>query len=312
MIARGASARPRTLFLGTPEFAVPSLEALVRLRDRRVIDLVGVVTRAGKPGHRGRPSPRPVREAAERAGVSVLTDVEAARALASDLLVWAAYGRKIPADLLVARHGGVNVHPSLLPRWRGPAPVQAAILAGDRQTGVTLMRGSAEIDAGEILAQRATDISPYDDAWSLETRLAELGAELLEETLPRYLGGEIQGTPQGESAVTWSRRLRTEDCVLDFTKTARENWRLVRAAMPRPVARTTWRGQPLLVWHARVSDKAAPREPGRVWICGDEVCVDTPEHLFVLQVVQPAGKRKMGGPEWARGARIGEGARLPS
>lgn len=291
---------------------MPSLEALLRLRERGVVDLVGVVTRPERPGHRGRPGPRPVRDVAERVGIPVLTELSEARALEPELLVWAAYGRKIPEELLRCRYGGVNVHPSLLPRWRGPAPVQAAILAGDRQSGVTLMRGGTAIDAGGILAQRETEISPYDDAASLETRLAELGAELLEETLPRYLAGQIRPVPQDESAVTWSRRLRTEDCVLDFTKSARENWRLVRAAVPRPVARTTWRGSPLLVWHARVSDKARPREPGRLWLCGEEVCVDTPERLFVPQVVQPAGKRRMSAPEWARGARITEGARLPS
>lgn len=253
-----------------------------------------------------------MREAAEGLGLPVFTDLADVAALRPDLLVWAAYGRKIPPELLRTRHGGVNVHASLLPRWRGPAPVQAAILAGDRETGVTLMRGTAEIDRGEILASRATLISPYEDAASLELRLGELGGELLEDALPRYLRGEIRPAPQDERLATYSRTLRTEDCVLDFRRRARELWRLVRAAVPRPVARTTWRGRPLLVWKTRVSDKARPAEPGRVWVCGEEVCVDTPEDLFVLQVVQPAGRRRMSGPEWARGARLVEGEKLPS
>lgn len=227
--------------------------------------------------------------------------------------MWAAYGRKIPADLLAAaRFGGVNVHASLLPRWRGPAPIQAAILAGDAETGVTLMKADAGIDTGPLLAMRASAISPYDDATSLEVRLGELGGELLEAELPRYLAGELEPLPQDESKATWSHRLTTQESVLDFAKTARENWRLVRAAVPRPVARTFWKGKPLLVWHARVSDKAEPVEPGRVWLCGDEVCVDTPERLFIPQLVQPAGKRKMTAPEWARGARLGPDDHLPS
>lgn len=253
-----------------------------------------------------------MRDAARALGLPVLTDLAAVAHLRPELLVWAAYGRKIPADLLRVPRGGVNVHASLLPRWRGPAPIQAAILAGDRETGVTLMRADEGIDRGPILASRVTEISPYDDATSLEVRLAEIGGELLEESLPRYLAGELTPAPQDESKATWSHRLTTEECVLDFTRPAGELRRIVRAALPRPVARTSWKGKPLLVWRTRVSDKAEPSEPGRVWSCGDEVCVDTPRNLLVLQVVQPAGKRKMSGPEWARGARLGATSRVPS
>lgn len=300
------------MFLGTPHFATYSLRALARLAEGGVVELGGVITRPERPGSRGAPSPRPVRDLAKQLGVRVETDLAAARELAPDLLVWAAYGRKIPGDLLRSRYGGLNVHASLLPRWRGPAPIQAAILAGDEETGVTLMKADEGIDTGAILAARTTAISPYDDATSLEVRLGEMGGALLEEVLSRYLAGEIRPVPQDESQVTWSHRLTTAECVLDFTRPARELRRIVRAAVPRPVARTVWKGKPLLVWRTRVSDKAEPTEPGRVWPCGDEVCVDTPDKLFVLQVVQPAGKRKMTGPEWARGARIEEGAKLPS
>ncbi|HKW79094.1 MAG TPA: methionyl-tRNA formyltransferase [Candidatus Limnocylindria bacterium] len=279
---------------------------------RGVIDLAGVITRAGTPGDRGRPSPRPVADVARELGVAVHTDLDDARRLAPDLLVWAAFGQKLPSDLLAVRYGGLNVHASLLPRWRGPAPIQAAILAGDEHTGVTLMRGDTGIDTGPLLASRATPISPYDDAVSLETRLGEMGADLLEATLPRFLAGVILAVPQDDAKATRSHRLSTAESALDFTRPARENWRLVRAAVPRPVARTFWKGRPLLVWHARVSDKAEPSSPGRVRVIGDEVCIDTPERLFVPQVVQPAGRRKMSAPEWARGARLGAGSRFPS
>ena len=306
------AARSRTIFLGTPSFAVPSLEALRRLDSHGVLELVGVVTRPDRPGHRGKRGARPVRDAAEAAGLRVITELATLPGLAPDLLVWAAYGGKIPAELLRVRFGGVNVHASLLPRWRGPAPIQAAILGGDRATGVTLMKAEEGIDTGPILATRTTEISPYDDATSLEVRLGELGSELLEDALPRYLTGELEPVPQDESLATWSHRLTTEECVLDFGRPAGELRRVVRAAVPRPVARTSWKGKPFLVWRCRVSDKAEPREPGRVWWCGDEVCVDTPRNLFVLQIVQPAGKRKMSGPEWARGAHLKDGVRLPS
>jgi methionyl-tRNA formyltransferase len=286
--------------------------ALLHLRERRVVDVVAVVTRPDRDRPRGEPAPRPVRETAERERLPVLTDVREIPPFAPDLLVWAAYGKKIPAELLRVRHGGVNVHASLLPRWRGPAPVQAAILAGDRQTGVTLMKAAESIDTGDILASRATEISPYENAESLELRLADMGGELLDDALPRYLDRQLVPTPQDEADATWSRKLTTEDCILDFSRTARENWRIVRAAVPRPTARTTWHGRPLLVWRARVSDKAAPVEPGRVWLCGEEVCVDTAEDLLVLQVVQPGGKRKLSGPEWARGARLNASSRFPS
>ncbi len=300
------------MFLGTPRFATYALRALARLASRGQVDLVCVVTRPDAKGDRGRPAPRPVRDLARELGVPVLTDLAAVRDLSSDLLVWAAYGRKIPADLLRVRYGGVNLHASLLPRWRGPAPIQAAILGGDEATGVTLIRADAGIDTGPILASRKTHIGPYDDATSLEVRLGEIGGELLGATLPRYLAGDIAPVPQDESKATSSHRLTTEESMLDFARPAGELRRIVRAALPRPVARTYWKGSPLLVWRTRVSDKALPTEPGRVWLCGDEVCVDTPRNLLVLQVVQPAGRRKMTGAEWARGARLGDGAKLPS
>lgn len=291
---------------------MPSLEALRRLSERGVVELIGVVTNPAARGPRGRPAPRPVREEAERLGLSVVTDLADVPRVDPDLLVWAAYGRRIPPELLGVRFGGVNVHASLLPRWRGPAPIQAAILAGDHETGVTLIKAAARIDTGPLLATKKTEISPYDDATSLEVRLGEMGGALLEEALPRYLVGEITPIPQDESRATWSHRLTTEECVLDFTRPAGELRRIVRAAVPRPVARTVWKGKSLLVWRCRVSDKAEPKEPGRVRWCDDEVCVDTPKNLFVLQIVQPAGKRKLSGPEWARGARLDATSRLPS
>ncbi|TMF67205.1 MAG: hypothetical protein E6I20_02510 [Chloroflexi bacterium] len=189
----------RTVFLGTPAFAVPSLEAVDRLCDRGALQLVAVVTQ---------PDPRtigvPVFQPAGLRG----TALETVLALRPELLVWAAYGNRIPATLIQAAAGhAINVHASLLPRWRGAAPIAHAILAGDRETGVTLMLGTAELDAGPILAQRRTAIASGETRGQLETRLAAVGGALLADELPRYLGAWPLGTPQDPAQVTHGPKL---------------------------------------------------------------------------------------------------------
>ncbi|MDO8506537.1 MAG: methionyl-tRNA formyltransferase, partial [Candidatus Limnocylindria bacterium] len=229
-----------------------------------------------------------------------------------DALVWAAYGNLIPRALLDAVQGrATNVHASLLPRWRGAAPVARAILAGDRETGVTLMEGTAELDAGSILAQERTPIGESETAGELTARLAALGAGLLERELPRYLRGELRGRPQDPQRVTWAPKLETADGALDWTRPADELARRVRGVAPEPGAHTTLRGQRLGVTRASVAG-GSPSEHGTLRVRDGVPHVASGAGWLRLDEVRPAGKRTMSGADWARGARDIDGVRVPS
>ena len=238
--------------------------------------------------------------------------VEEIRGLEPQLLVWAAYGNKIPRALIDAVGGrAVNVHASLLPRWRGAAPVAHAILAGDRQTGVTLMEGTAALDEGPILAQERTAIGEAESRGDLTHRLAALGAQLLERELPRYIAGELPATPQDGSTATVAAKLSSRDGELDFARPADELARRVRALTPEPGAWTTFRGERLVVAGASVSG-GTPREHGVLEIHNGHPEVAAGAGWLRLDLVRPAGKRTMRGEDWARGLRAVEGSRLPS
>jgi len=307
------------VFLGTPAFAVPSLEAVDRLCDRGALELVAVVTQPDRPGDRGRLSVPAVKPAALAFGVPVLQpariDEAALREIVSlrpELLVWAAYGNRIPQALLAAVNGrAVNVHASLLPRWRGAAPVAHAILAGDRETGVTLMEGTAALDEGPILAQERTTIGSEESAGDLGARLATLGATLLERELPRYIAGKLRGAPQDGSRATVAPKLTSREGELDFARPATELARRVRAFTPEPGAWTTFRGEHLVVAGASVSG-GTPKEHGTLEIQGGRPEVAAGAGVLRLELVRPAGKRTMRGEDWARGLRDMAGARLPS
>jgi len=309
----------RTVFLGTPEFAVPSLEAVDRLCDRGSLELTAVVTQPDRAGDRGRLSVPAVKARALAFGVPVLQpariDDAALReilALRPELLVWAAYGNRIPSALLAAVNGrAVNVHASLLPRWRGAAPIAHAILAGDQETGVTLMEGTAALDEGPILAQERTPIGEAESAGDLTRRLALLGAGLLERELPRYITGELQVTPQDGSLATFAPKLTSRDGELDFARPADELARRVRALTSEPGAWTTFRGDRLVVAGATVSG-GTPKEHGVLEIHDGRPEVAAGAGWLRLEMVRPAGKRTMTGEDWARGLRGIVGARLPS
>lgn len=309
----------RTVFLGTPAFAVPSLEAVDRLSDRGALELVAVVTQPDRAGDRGRLSVPAVKARALAFGVPVLQpariDEAALREILSlrpELLVWAAYGNTIPRTLLASVNGrAVNVHASLLPRWRGAAPVAHAILAGDRETGVTLMEGTAALDEGPILAQERTAIGEAGSAGDLTQRLAVLGADLLERELPRYVAGELRATPQDGSQATLAPKLTSRDGELDFARPADELARRVRAFTPKPGAWTTFRGERLVVAGAAVSG-GTPKEHGVLEIHDGRPEVAAGAGWLRLELVRPAGKRTMTGVDWARGLRGAEGSRLPS
>jgi len=277
------------------------------------------VTQPDRAGDRGRLSVPAVKARALAFGVPVLQpariDEAALReilALGPELLVWAAYGNRIPSALLRAVNGrAVNVHASLLPRWRGAAPIAHAILAGDPETGVTLMEGTAALDEGPILAQERTPIGEAESAGDLTRRLALLGAGLLERELPRYIARDFEAEPQDGSLATLAPKLTSRDGALDFARPADELARRVRALTPEPGAWTTFRGDRLVVAGATVSG-GTPKEHGVLEIHDGRPEVAVGAGWLRLEMVRPAGKRTMTGEDWARGLRGVAGARLPS
>jgi methionyl-tRNA formyltransferase len=304
----------RVLFMGTPDFAVPSLAALARQADVG-LQLVGVVTRPDKPTGRGRQlAYAPVKQFAAEHGIPVLQPgplrrpeaLQLLRELAPDVIVVAAFGQILPPDVLaLPRHGCLNVHASLLPRWRGASPINAAILAGDTETGVTIMLMDEGLDTGPILAQRATPIGPEEAAGELSDTLAQLGAELLAETIPRWLVGEIAPQPQDETQATLTRLLRKEDGRLDWTRPADELARQVRAFTPWPGAFTTWDGRTLKVLRARAIDAPNDLPPGTCFVPPDPasgrlVCA-CEQGALGLEVIQLEGKRALPVDEMLRG-----------
>lgn len=309
----------RVVFLGTPAFAVPSLEALIELRQQGAIELVGVVTQPDRPAHRRRVQSPPVKDVAVAAGVELLQPrklsgeaLDAVLALRPTALVWAAYGNLVPKRLLEAVGGrALNVHPSLLPRWRGAEPVAHAILAADRETGVTLMEGTAAVDAGDVVAQERVQIDEGETTGELEARLALLGARLLERELPRYLAGEIKVSPQDEALVTWAPKLDPARGRLDPATGAAELARVVRAYTPDPGAHSFYMGTRLGILRAAAVEGPSA-DPGTLRVAAGVPEVATATGWLRLDEVRPAGKRAMSGADWARGAREIAAARLPS
>jgi methionyl-tRNA formyltransferase len=298
----------RTVFMGSPEFALPVLRGLAG-----AYPLVGVVTQPDRPAGRGRTlTPPPVKSLAEELGLPLiqprrLRDPQAMAQLRQwdpQLIVVAAFGQILRPELLeLPSYGCVNVHASLLPRWRGAAPIPAAILHGDPQTGVTIMLMDPGVDTGPILSQRPTPIQPGETTGQLSERLAQLGAELLLETLPRYLSAELQPQPQPLEGATYASMLKKEDGRLDFNQPAQELERRVRAFHPWPGAFMEWQGLPLKIHRARLGVPAGEQPPGKQLVQDGLPGVATPQGTLLLEEVQPAGKRPLPGADFLRGAR---------
>jgi methionyl-tRNA formyltransferase len=309
----------KVIFLGTPDFAAIPLETLAR--DQRY-QVVGVVTQPDRPAGRGRaPEPPPVKRAAERLGLPVLQPetlrdpaaVEQLAALKPDVGVVAAYGEILRKNVLaIPPLGYLNIHPSLLPLHRGPAPVTGAILAGDAETGVTVMLLESKMDAGPILAQRRVPLPPDARAEPLTRELFEIGADMLVDALERYGAGEIAPTPQDDGAATYTMMLQKPDGAIDWGAPAARIERMTRAYDPWPGAQTTWRGQPLKIVAARAHPEwTGPEGPGTLLDRPDGVWVATGAGALELLAVQPAGKRAMDAASWRRGLqRVEKGERL--
>lgn len=299
---------PRIVFMGSPDFAVPTLR---RLAQRYPV--VGVITQPDRPAGRGQTfTPPAVKLLAQELGLPFIqpTRLRQPEALeqinqwAPDLIVVAAFGQILrPQVLDLPPHGCVNVHASLLPRWRGAAPINAAILHGDSQTGVTIMRMDPGVDTGPILSQHAEPILPDDTATDLSVRLASLGSDLLLETLPGYLHGEIQPQPQDETLATYAPMLKKEDGALDFTQTAVELERRVRALQPWPGAYMEWAGGLLKIQRATKEYASPVLAPGQRLVYRGQPAVQTAQGILLLEVVQPASKNPMPGKVFLQGAR---------
>jgi methionyl-tRNA formyltransferase len=304
------------VFIGTPDFAVPSLRRLAA--DGHVI--TAVITQPDRPAGRGRHlAPPPAKLAAEELGLPVLQPptlrdaepLDAIRTLQPEAIVAIAYGQILRQELLdIPPRGVLNVHPSLLPRHRGASPIAGAILAGDDETGVSIMLMDAGMDSGPILAQRRVLIKPLDATGTLTTSLAELGAALLAETLPRWLAGEIEPQPQDDSQATVTRLIRKEDGAIDWTLSAVEIWRRVRAYTPWPGAATALANEPLLIRRAWPLSGSSGEPPGTVVALPPSVppeahaaafAVQTGDGLLAVLELQRAGRRALSSGEFARG-----------
>ena len=302
----------KVLFMGTPDFAVPILQALIESPE---YDVVAVATRVDKPAGRGRKlRPSPVKEVAQADGIPVFQprslrkDPDAVLALAEtgpDVIVVAAYGLILPKSVLeIPPYGCINVHASLLPRWRGAAPVAAAILAGDEVTGITIMLMDEGMDTGPLLAQVEEPILPTDTAGSLSTRLAGLGARLLLDTLPRWIAGGVEPEPQDDAAATYAPRIKKEQGRIVWEKPAELLEREVRAYQPWPGSFTTWQGRRLKVLEAAVDHDGAPQaQPGTVLEADRGVGVATGDGVLLLRRVQLAGKKPVDIESFLRGQR---------
>lgn len=301
------SSRPlRLVFAGTPEFSVPCLEAC----RASGAEVVAVYTQPDRPAGRGRKlAPSPVKQAARAAGIAVeqpptLKTTEAQATLAAyrpDLLVVVAYGLILPRKVLaIPRLGCWNVHASLLPRWRGAAPIQRALLAGDAETGVDLMQMEAGLDTGPVLLEKRTPITREDTGGSLHDRLAALGAQVLADGLARVLAGEtLASTPQTAEGVTYAHKLDKAEARLDFTRPAIELERQVRAFDPWPGSDAEIAGEALRIWAARALELAHDAAPGSVLGAGREgIDIACGNGALRITAVQRAGGKRIGAADY--------------
>jgi methionyl-tRNA formyltransferase len=298
----------RSVFMGSPEYALPALETLAQLTE-----VAGVVTQPDRPAGRGRePDPPPVKVLAQKLGLPVVQPeklrspeaLEQLRAWRPEVIVVAAFGKILRPEVLnLPDRGCLNLHASLLPRHRGAAPVAAAILAGDAETGVSLMRMDPGLDTGPVLAQRRIPIRPDDTGGSLTRALAELAGEILRDCFPVYIRGELVARPQEDSLATYAPQLKKEDGKLDFHEPAEILARRVRAYQPWPGTFVVWRDAPLKILAAETGPAADPEPIGTVRKDSGLPAVRAADGWIILRTVQPAGKRPMPGDEFLRGAR---------
>lgn len=301
------------VFAGTPVFAVPALDALLHAGHT----IQAVYTQPDRPAGRGRKlSASPVKEFAQARGLeirqplSLKEEAEALRALAPEAMIVIAYGLILPpAVLAIPKYGCINVHASLLPRWRGAAPIPRAIEAGDAGTGVCIMQMEAGLDTGPVLARAETAITPTDTAQTLHDRLAPLGAQTLIATLERLARGEIHPQPQNDAQACYAKKLRKDESPVDWARPAIELHRQIRALNPWPVASTTWNGKVVRLWevesHEPTATTPAPGTVVRADASG--IRVATGNGILCLTRLQAEGGKILAAGDFLNGHRIAAG-----
>ena len=306
----------RLIFAGTPDFAVAALNALIAAKH----DVALVLTQPDRPAGRGmRESPSPVKRLAQQHGIEVFQPVslkspDAQSKIAdvkADVMVVAAYGLILPQVVLdLPRLGCINVHASLLPRWRGAAPIQRAILAGDGETGITIMQMAAGLDTGPMLLCGAVPIAPDDTTATLHDKLAELGGELIVQALQRLESGTLTAVEQPAEGVTYAEKIAKQESVIDWTMPVPDIERRVRAFDPFPVARTQWRGETWRIWKA-TAWIADVREPGSIIaVEKGRIVVSCGQGALALMELQRAGGKRLTAREFLQGVSLQAGDRL--
>jgi len=305
----------RILFMGTGEFGVPTLNALLGSRH----EVVGVVTQPDRPKGRGREMHiSPIKGIALDAGIPVYQPekvgsedfIEQVREMLPDAFVVVAFGQIIPRALLdIPKYGSVNVHASLLPKYRGAAPIHYALFNGEGITGVTTMLMDSGLDTGPILLQEELKVLPEDSTGTLEERLSQIGAPLLLRTLEGLEDGSISPTPQEDSQATYAPSIKREDCLVDWNTSATDIANRVRGCTPRPGAFTFFEGAAVKIWSCRAEEGAGnPGEVVRVDNRG--IAVGAAEDIVIVSELQPENRKRMGAADFAHGARIAPGARF--
>ena len=305
----------KIVFMGTPDFAVPTLKALIAHHD-----VIGVVTQPDRPaGRGGKVRLSPIKQVALEHDIPVFQPVKIRKATAIDELkkwdadayVVAAFGQILPQELLdIPQYGSINVHASLLPRWRGAAPIHAAIRAGDEQTGITIMVMDAGLDTGPMLSKESIKIAPDETGQSLHDKLADIGGELLIETLPKYFSGEIQPQAQPDDGITYAPQIKKEEGEIDWKQSALSIERLVRAFTPWPGTFTQWNGTQLKIHAGDIGN--GNLGVGTVDKIDDRVAIGTGEGVFFPTIVQLAGKKRTDIESFTNGYQDFLGSQLPS
>ena len=304
----------RVLFLGTPDFAVEPLKAVY---NKKGIDLIGVVCNNDKPvGRKHIITPPPVKVTALSLGLPVyqydkirVEGVNDLKALKPDLMITCAFGQILSQEILdIAPLGVINIHASLLPKYRGASPIQACILAGDKMTGVTIMKTELGIDTGDIIHVEETEILPNETAGELFDRLSVIGAKAIDKALDMFISGEVKSIPQDEKKATHTKMITKEDAYIDFNDTASNIVNKIRAFNPWPIAFTNLNGEPFKIYSANISDKKG--NIGEVISSKGSLIVGAKDYSVELKIVQKFGGKAMPTEDFLRGNKIEVGTLL--